>query len=114
MNWKQILSNLSTQEFAEFSLIFNQETIRRNQSNSADSVCHIASNGDIVWLDNKGRFHKIGGPAIEYVNGSREYYHHGLRHNLDGPAVIHSDGYKEYWVNGKFLREEDFNKVYAN
>jgi hypothetical protein len=40
-------------------------------------------------------------PAVEYPNGRKEWWYHGLRHRLDGPAVIDPTGSKEWWVLGQ-------------
>ena len=39
-------------------------------------------------------------PAIEYVNGTKEYYKKGRRHRLNGPAKIFSSGTEEWYTNG--------------
>ena len=39
-------------------------------------------------------------PAVEYVNGTKEYYKKGLRHRLNGPAIIFYTGTEERWKNG--------------
>lgn len=39
-------------------------------------------------------------PAVEYVNGTKEYYKKGIRHRLNGPAIIFYKGTKEWWENG--------------
>jgi hypothetical protein len=67
-------------------------------------------------------WHREDGPAIEFVNGDKEYwingeiikrefkYHteHGyyegdkfIWHREDGPAVECKNGDKEYWINGE-------------
>lgn len=83
-----------------------------------------------VWYLN-GMVHRVGGPAIEYDNGSFEYTvnnrHHrendvclydvknncscyclnGNYHREDGPAVIHHNGDKEniFYIKGKRVTE---------
>ncbi len=82
-----------------------------------------------------GERHRIGGPAIEYANGTLVWFKHDKKHRLDGPAVIVHDGgtawYKEgelhrldgpaaegsdgtrLWsVEGKQINEEHFNEIY--
>ena len=51
-----------------------------------------------------GQLHRIDGPAVEYLDGYKEWYANGKRHRLDGPAIEWSDGHKEWWVNGKLHR----------
>jgi len=50
--------------------------------------------------------HRDDGPAIEYANGSEEWYIDGMFHREDGPAVKWINGRKEWWVNGKLHRED--------
>jgi len=51
--------------------------------------------------------HRIGGPAIKYLNGTKEWCINGKLHRLDGPAVIKKYGHKEYWINGKKLNKKE-------
>ena len=65
----------------------------------------IESNGAICYkLNNK--LHKEDGPAVEYLDGTKEWYKNGLRHREDGPAVEDSEGDKEWYLNGKAHRED--------
>lgn len=54
----------------------------------------------------KGKLHRDEGlPAIDYPNGTREWWVHGLRHrDEDNPAVILTTGHREWWVNGQLHR----------
>ncbi len=62
------------------------------------------------WIDEFGwpidskRLHRVGGPAITWHSGTREWYVNGQRHRLDGPAIVDLDGTKEWYVNGKFIK----------
>ena len=47
--------------------------------------------------------HREDGPAIEFSNGSKEWFQHGKNHRLNGPAIEWVDGYKEYWINDKYI-----------
>ena len=58
-------------------------------------------------------------PAVEWNNGSKEWFVKGKRHRLDGPAVEWSDGSKWWWVNDKLHRldgpaveDSDGNKIW--
>jgi antitoxin component YwqK of YwqJK toxin-antitoxin module len=55
----------------------------------------------VQWL-----LHREDGPAIEYADGSKEWYRNGKRHREDGPAIEWSDGTKEWHRNGKLHRED--------
>ena len=45
--------------------------------------------------------HREDGPAVEWANGSKEWWKRGKRHREDGPAIEYADGKKEWWVNGQ-------------
>jgi hypothetical protein len=47
----------------------------------------ISSIGTKRWYNDFGEYHRENGPAIEWVNGSKEWYIDDNRHRLDGPAV---------------------------
>jgi hypothetical protein len=49
--------------------------------------------------------HREGGPAVEYADGSNEWYINGKRHREDGPAVEDINGFKEWYINGNRHRE---------
>lgn len=40
------------------------------------------------------QLHRTDGPAIEWLNGSKEWYYKGQRHRSDGPAIELFDGTK--------------------
>lgn len=66
------------------------------------------SNGDkyIKWTLN-GKPHRTDGPAVEWADGSKEWYKHGKRHRptQDGPAAEWSDKRKDWYIHGKLHRE---------
>lgn len=45
-------------------------------------------------FDRKGRFHRIGSPAIEGADGTKSWYINGQYHRLEGPAVEYACGTK--------------------
>ncbi len=62
-------------------------------------------NGDKEWWIN-GEFHRDDDlPAVEFADGDKEWYLHGKKHRLNGPAVIHHNG-EEYWVDGELHRTD--------
>lgn len=66
------------------------------------------------WYNEKNYLHRLDGPAIEYTDGSKEWYVEGKRHRLDGPAVEWADGYKEWWVEDKLHRLDGPARVWAS
>ncbi len=70
---------------------------------------HKGDGPAIEWFDGakfwcfEGRFHRIGGPAIDAVP-RKEWYINGKADRLDGPAVEYMNEAKEWWVNGKRIK----------
>ena len=56
------------------------------------------------WVNSNGVLHRVDGPAVEWTDGSKEWYLYGKRHRVDGPAVAWKNGIKEWFVNGKYHR----------
>ena len=53
--------------------------------------------------------HRDDGPAVEYLDGSKEWWKNGRRHRLDGGAFMNAKGiYTEWWVDGVKYTEEEF------
>ena len=48
-----------------------------------------------------GQKHRDDGPAVQWQDGSMEWWVNGKKHREDGPAVQWSNGSKEWWVSGK-------------
>jgi hypothetical protein len=61
--------------------------------------------GGKEWYLN-GKRHREDGPAIEYADGRKAWYINGERHREDGPAVEHTEGYKAWFINGELHRED--------
>ena len=71
------------------------------------------SDGSREWYQN-GQRHRIDGPAIETPDGHRAWYQNGHRHRIDGPAVEYSDGVCEWHINGKELTEAEWQQAVAS
>ena len=56
------------------------------------------------WYLN-GKRHRVGGPAMEWVDGSNMWYLNGKMHRVDGPAVEMANGSKEWCLNGVRVTE---------
>ena len=66
-------------------------------------------NGLTQWFNLNDQLHREDGPAIEGVNGSKEWYINGQKHREDGPAIEFSSGYKAWYLKGQRLTESEFN-----
>ena len=61
---------------------------------------------DAVYKLKNGKQHREDGPAVEWADGSKEWWVDGLRHREDGPAIEYASGHKEWYLNGKLHRED--------
>jgi hypothetical protein len=61
--------------------------------------------GKEFWKDGE-RHRGQGLPAVEFENGLRMYFEHGLKHNDNGPAVVYPDGEMEWWLQGVFQKRK--------
>ncbi len=52
------------------------------------------------YYDKDNQLHRTNGPAVIWADGTKYWYHNGLRHRTDGPAVEWAGGRKEWWQNG--------------
>lgn len=63
--------------------------------------------------------HRIGEPAIEWLNGDKSYYKYGKLHNDKGPALVRVNGDDSYYLEGKKVKvkkkpQDYFFYVYSN
>jgi hypothetical protein len=70
----------------------------------------IDSRGNRYWYKPGTRvLHRLDGPAVEYADGTREWWVNGKPHRLDGPAVEYPDGGTRAWyIEGEELAEQEF------
>lgn len=55
--------------------------------------------GRLEWYRD-GRLHRDGAPAVQHPDGRMEYWRDGVRHRDDGPAVITAKGRGTFYVDG--------------
>ena len=60
----------------------------------------------VRYFNDAGELHREGGPAIEYVDGTKEWWKDGKRHRVDGPAIEYRDGSKRWYRDGELHRED--------
>ena len=68
--------------------------------------CKIDHQGTKRYYDMDGRLHRKNGPAVEYKNGTIEYYLHGKLHRIGAPARIFANGDEVWAQNGLYHRED--------
>jgi hypothetical protein len=79
-----------------------------------ESTLEIDPFGNKRWKNKHGKFHRLGGPAIEYLSGAEEWYENGLRHRLNGPAEIYKNGFKHWYFMGMRHREDGPAAIYSD
>ena len=62
------------------------------------------------YYSSDNQLHRAGGPAVEYVDGHKEWYQNGQLHREDGPAIVWNDDDQWWFINGKKLTEDEFNQ----
>jgi hypothetical protein len=60
------------------------------------------------YRNESGQYHRIDGPAVEYSNGSKEWYINGKLHRENGPAIILGNGVKCWFLNDIEYTEEEY------
>ena len=59
------------------------------------------------YFNLEGNVHRIGKPAIEYYDRTKQWMENGNKHRLDGPAYVYNS-YKYYWKNNNYYTESSF------
>ena len=70
------------------------------------SVSRIDKNGNRMWFNEKGEYHRENGPAVEYNNGGKCWYINGVAHREDGPAFERIVGGMGWYLYGEMIDEE--------
>jgi hypothetical protein len=72
------------------------------------NMARLMKLGGYKWVsvNARGKLHRTDGPALEYADGSEEWYLDGKRHRSDGPAVECADGSKLWYLDGKLHRTD--------
>jgi hypothetical protein len=68
----------------------------------------------IEYKNEQGQLHRTDGPAIEYKDGTKEWFINGKRHREDGPAVEYYTGTKFWYLNGKRYIENKWKEKVIN
>ena len=54
----------------------------------------------VEWRNLDDQLHREDGPAIEWADGSKEWYRNGQLHREDGPAIEYKSGTEEWYLFG--------------
>ena len=61
------------------------------------------ANGSRQWYQHN-HLHRTGAPAVETINGGEIWYQHGKLHRTNGPAVV-SNAFTQWWVDGVYYED---------
>ena len=74
----------------------------------------VDTRGTRWYYNSANQLHRTEGPAVEWADGNKFWYHNGLRHRTDGPAIEWCDGDKRWYLNDIPLTEDEFNQRVKN
>jgi len=80
------------------NLIFEQYMLLKEEE---EPTMTVNSTGDREWTLSNGKLHRLDGPAIEWADGTKEWWVNNKRHREDGPAIEWASGKKEWYLNNK-------------
>jgi len=60
-----------------------------------------------VWRNAKGQLHRTDGPAIEFVNGDKQWFQNDILYRTDGPAIELANGDKLWCADGDLFSESE-------
>jgi len=90
------------------------ETIRWYKEGTGE--CHRKDGPAVEYVDESkewwlnGKLHRKDGPAVECASGHKEWILNGKRHREDGPAIEYADGSKAWYLNDKCFSEKGWKK----
>ena len=89
-----------------FSLIkkFSKSRWISRMSDDRELITEIDSFGRKTWKNKNGLLHRLDGPAVEWNDGTKEWWQNGSLHRLDGPAYENINGAKQWYQNGLLHR----------
>jgi hypothetical protein len=74
-------------------------------------ICQTDAHNTIRWwLNAKGQFHRLDGPARQWADGDKEWWVEGDLHRLDGPACDYVTFSKQWFIAGKQLTQRQFDQ----
>src|SRR4051812_7124115 len=73
------------------------------------SVMKTFKDGSTDWRNEKGEYHRVDGPALEFSDGNKYWFINDCRHRSDGPAV-EQNGTKMWFLYGNHIPHEEVDK----
>jgi hypothetical protein len=76
--------------------------------------CVMSTDGIKRYFDDKGKLHRVGGPALIAQNGTKLWYQNGKRHRIDGPAAEWASQESEWYFEDQLIdctSQEEFERL---
>jgi len=102
--------NSYRREFDKNSCNYNMQYYKGYLIHREDGPAIEWVDGDKEWFKD-GKRHRINGPALKFSNGDKYWYLEGKHHREDGPAIEYENGYKRWYLNGRRYSEEKYLKI---
>ena len=99
------ISNLCRYEYVEFEFGFPPFCVETYDENTIKIIIDDVGS---FYFKNKKLHKDDDEPAVDYENGTLQWYKYGKLHRDDDmPAIIDNEGGKEWWYGGRRHREDD-------
>jgi hypothetical protein len=83
------------------SSIFSQRDEEMNAVLLGERGRTLINDQGIKKFYEKGKLHRVDGPAIELADGTTLWFLNGKLHREDGAAIEWAGGAKEWWIDDK-------------
>ena len=76
-----------------------------------EQFIHIDKYGNKLYYSDRNMtiLHREDGPAVEGINGHKEWRRNGKLNNENGPSIEWVSGFKSWHLNGEELTGEEFD-----
>ena len=88
--------------------------IINSEGNEIPFTGKIRGENESLSYYKEGKLHREDGPAIEHLNGKKEWWVNGALHREDGPAVEYPNGDKIYYLKGKEIHYSNLLSLIRN
>lgn len=68
----------------------------------------VDGHGTTLYRNQLGQIHRVHGPALIYIEGTRVWAQHGRYHRTDGPAIEWANWRAEWFLHGRQLTEQEW------
>ena len=91
-----------------------------NESNLSDEALaelltltmEVDECGTTIYRNHLGQIHRVLGPAVIFLDGTKKWLQNDQLHRTDGPAVIYADGDMYWYLDDEVLShtEREWNE----